>query len=191
MRSDVWNEQCRSAASKSDFLKTEAFSCVHHPLKAPKFPSITFCLPSDNLVQIHSGQCLCNNKTQPIIPWSLTNSLVFFWWRRPFPHPLQRLHFGFNFIAIMRQNQVSSPVMMLLKNLLDRLHCQAVPDRFHRLRFCDCQSAHHNFYTDTTHMKYFSHNLIQDQMLMPSLTTTSWTVKWGFPLITARTLSTR
>ena len=58
------------------------------------------CLPSDHVVQIHDGQGLSNQKTQPTSPWSLTDSSVL-WSRRPFPHPLRRLHLGFNIIPII------------------------------------------------------------------------------------------
>ena len=59
------------------FPTFQASSYAQHPSNALKLPSTTVCLPSDHVVQIHDGQCLSNQKTQPTTP-SLTDSSVLF-----------------------------------------------------------------------------------------------------------------
>jgi len=82
------------ATSKSCFPTFQASSCAQHPSNTLKLNGKTVCLPSDHVVQIHDGQCL-----------SITfifDQLIraFFWSRRTFPHPLRRLHLGFNIVPI-------------------------------------------------------------------------------------------
>ena len=60
------------------FPTIQASSCAQHSLNALKRPGTTVCLPSDHVVQIHEGQCLSNQKTQPTSPWSLTDSSLLF-----------------------------------------------------------------------------------------------------------------
>ena len=43
-------------------------SCAQHPSNTLKLPGTTVSLPSDHMVQIHGGQCLSNQKTQPKSP---------------------------------------------------------------------------------------------------------------------------
>ena len=69
---------CCGATSKFGFPTIQASSCAQHPSNALKLPGTTVCLSSDHLVQIHDGQWLTNQKTQPISPWSLTNSALLF-----------------------------------------------------------------------------------------------------------------
>ena len=110
--SDVLPDKCRfgathepvhfhGATSKSSFPTIQASSCAQYSSNALKRPGTTVCLPSDHMVQIHEGKCLSNQKTQPTTPRSLTDSsTLFLWARRHFPHPLRRLHLGFNIIPI-------------------------------------------------------------------------------------------
>ena len=77
---------CRGATSKSGFPTIQASSCTQHPSNALKLPGTTVCLPFDHMVQIHDGQCLSNQKTQPTSAWSLTDSSMLFFGRGdPFP----------------------------------------------------------------------------------------------------------
>ena len=76
---------CRCATSKSGFPTIQASFCTQLHSNSLKLPGTTVCLPSDHVVQIHDGQCLSNQKTQPISPWSLTDSSGFFFWGDPFP----------------------------------------------------------------------------------------------------------
>ena len=69
---------CRGATSKSGFPTIQVSSCAQHSSNTLKLPGTTVGLPSDHVVQIHDGQCLSNQKTQPTSPWSLTNSSVLF-----------------------------------------------------------------------------------------------------------------
>jgi len=73
-----------------------------NPPNALKLPGTAVCLPSEQVVQIHDGQCLSNQKKKhnqyhldlwPTHPCSFRP-------REPFPHPLRRLHLGFNIIPI-------------------------------------------------------------------------------------------
>jgi len=58
----------RSATSKSGFPTIQASSCAQHPSNVMKLPGTTVYLPSGHVVQIHDGQCLSNQKTQPTSP---------------------------------------------------------------------------------------------------------------------------
>ena len=64
----VSQAHCRSVTSKSGFPTIQDSSCAQHPSNALKLPGTTVCLPSDHVVQIHDGQCLSNQKTQPTTP---------------------------------------------------------------------------------------------------------------------------
>ena len=59
---------CRGATSKSGFPKIQASSCAQHSSNVLKLPGTTVCLPADHVLQIHDGQCLSNQKTQPATP---------------------------------------------------------------------------------------------------------------------------
>ena len=83
--------QCRGATSKSGFPIIQVSSYAQHPSNALKFPGTTVCLPSDHVVQIHDGQCLSNQKTQPTTPWSLTDSSVLFFIEETLSPVLQSL----------------------------------------------------------------------------------------------------
>ena len=65
--------QCRRATSKSGFPEIQASSGAQQPSNVVK-TSWYNCLPSDYVVLINDGQCLPNQKTQPTLPWSLTES---------------------------------------------------------------------------------------------------------------------
>jgi hypothetical protein len=50
----------------SSFPTIQASSYAQQPSNALKFSGTAVCLPSDHVTQIHYGQCLSNQKTQPI-----------------------------------------------------------------------------------------------------------------------------
>ena len=59
---------CRGATSKSGFPTIQASSCGQNPSNVLKLSGTTVCLPSEHMVQIHDGQSLSNQKTQPTSP---------------------------------------------------------------------------------------------------------------------------
>ena len=67
----------RGATSNWFSHKSGLFLCTAS-LKHAKLPGTTVCLRSHHVVQIHDGQCLSNQKTQPTTPWSFTDSSVLF-----------------------------------------------------------------------------------------------------------------
>ena len=137
----------------------QASSCAQHPTNALKFPGTTVCLPSDHKVQIHDGQCLSNQKTQPTSPWSFTDSSVLFWSGRSFPHPLRRQHLGFNFI---RWNPRFISCYDVLKKIFITICIRKkVLTDFNTVLFLIAsQQTRHEFCTDATHLNFFSKNLM-------------------------------
>lgn len=105
MRSDMWARGLAWWNIHFWFSHNSALFLYAASLKHTK----TFCLPSDHTVQIHSGQCLCSQKTQPTP--SLINLSMFFFGQGDLPHPLGKLHLGFNIIA----GYISFPVIMFLR----------------------------------------------------------------------------
>jgi len=146
---------CCGATSKSGFPTVQASSCVQLPSNALKLPGTTVCLPSDHVVQIHDGQCLSHQKTQPTAPWSLTDTSVLFWSRRPFPHPLRRLHLGLNIIPI-------NPRLISCYDVLQKVFItiytgkQFLTDFNMVLFLIVIQQPRHEFCTDAKHLKFFS-----------------------------------
>jgi len=69
---------CCGATSRSGFPTIQPSSCAQHPSNVLKLPGTIVCLPSDHVVQIHDGQCVSNQKTQPTTPWSLNDSSMLF-----------------------------------------------------------------------------------------------------------------
>jgi len=164
---------CRGVTAKSGFTTIQASSCAQHPSNALKFPGTTVCLPSGHVVQIHDGQCVSNQKTQPS-PWSLTDSsMLFFWSRRPFPYPLRRLHLVFNIIPI-------NPRLISCCDVLKKVFIaictgkQFLTDFNAVLFLIVSQQTRHEFCTGATHLKFFSKNLMARSHADAHFVSTFW-----------------
>ena len=141
----------RGVKSKSGFPTIQASYCAQRPLNALKLPGTTVCLPSDNVVQIHDGHCISNQKT----PWSLNESSVLFLVDRPFPHPLRRLHIGFNIIPI--NPRLISCCDGLKKVFITICTGKHFLTDFNTVLFLIVsQQTQHEFYSEATHLKFFS-----------------------------------
>jgi len=179
---------CRGAISKSAFPTVQASSCAQHPSNALQISSTTVCSPSDHVVQIHDGTMLSNQKhSQQHLDFWPTHQCFFFWSRRPFPHPLGRLHLGFNIIPINPRlvscyyvlKKISLPFALASSSWL-------ISTRF---SFWSSDNKRGTNFAQTRRIWSFSVKIWwQDPMLMPTSSATSRTVKRRFPRITARTL---
>jgi len=178
---------CRGGIPKSGFHTIPAYSCAQHPSNALKLSGTPVCLPSDHMVQIHERQRLFNRKTQPATSWSLTDTSVLFWLRRPFPHPLRRLRLGFNIIPI--NPRLISCYDVLKKCFVTICIGKQFLNDFNTVLFLIVsQQTRHEFCTDVTIWSFSVKIWWQDPMLMLISSATSRTVKRRFPRITARTL---
>jgi len=150
---------CCGAISKSGFPTIQASSCAQHPSDALKLPGTTICLPSDHLVQIHDGQCLSNKKkNQQHLDLWLTHP-CFFCSRRPFPHPLRRLHLGFTIILV--NSCLISCYNVLRKAYITICIGKQLLTDFNKVLFLIVsQQMWHEFCTDAMqHLKFFNKNL--------------------------------
>jgi len=85
-----------------------------------KLPGTTVCLLSDHVVQFREENALQIKKhNQYTLIFDRLIS-VFFWSRRPFPHPLRRLHLGFSIIPI-------NPRRITFYDILNALNAELNP----------------------------------------------------------------
>ena len=158
MRSDAWasalswcNIQVWFSHNSGLFLPTASLKCAKTswynclftiwPHGANSWWTVPFQSKKHN--QHHLGLC----PTHP----------CFFWLRRPFPHPLQRLHPGFNIISI-------NPRLISCYDVLKKVFIticigkQFVTD--FNVVLSISQQIQHEFCTDLIHVKFFSKNLM-------------------------------
>ena len=150
---------CHGAISNFGFPTIQDTSCPQRYSNALIFPGTTVCLPFDYVLQIHDGQCLSNQEKQPTTPWSMTESSMLFWSRRPFPHPLRWMHFGFNIIHI---SPWLLPCYDILKNVFFTI-CfgKKFLTDFNTILFLIVrQNSRQKLSTGVTHLNFFSTNLV-------------------------------
>ena len=113
----------------------------------------------------------------------------FFWSRTPFPHPLRRLHLGFNIIPI-------NPRLISCYDVLKKVFitiCIASSSKLisTRCSFWSSVNKRGTNFTLTRRIWSFSAKIWwQDPVLIPTSSATFLIVKRRFPRITTRTIST-
>ena len=149
---------CRGAISKSGFPTIQASSCAQHPSNALK-TSWYNCLLTIWPRGTNSW------RTIPVQSKNTTNiTLIFdrliralFWSRRPFPHPLRRLHLGFNIIP-------TNPRLISCYDVLKKVSIticigkQFLTDFSTALFLIVCRQTRHEFCTDATYLTFFRKN---------------------------------
>ena len=151
---------CRGATSKSGFSTIQASSYAQHPSNVLNPPGKTVFLPSDHVLQIHNEQCLSNQKTQPKSALIFDRLIrAFFWSRIPFPHPLRRLHLGFNIIPL-NPRLVSCYHFLKKVFITSCIGKQFLADFNTVLFLIVSQQTRHEFCTEATHLKFFGQNLM-------------------------------
>ena len=150
---------CRGATSKSGFPTIQASSCTQHPSNVLKFPGTT------GVCHLTTWHKFTMDYVFPIIKHNQQHFNLwpihpcFFWSRRPFPHPLRRLHLHFNIISI-------NTLLIACYNVLKKVFITTCIGKhfltdFNTFLFLIIsQQTRHEFCTDATHLNFFSKNFM-------------------------------
>ena len=150
MRSDGKPADCHGATSKSGFSTIQASFCTQHPSNALKL--FIYHLTTWYKFMMENAFPIKKHTQHHLDLWGTHSS--FFWSRRPFLHPLQRLHLGLNIIPI--NSRLISCYDFLKKVFFSICTGKQFLTDFNMVLFLIIsQQMQHEFCTDAMHLNFF------------------------------------